>query len=35
MIQMYDNAVKNQFGDKNLQSMCKIIKTFDEFSNLF
>ena len=35
MIQMYDNAVKNKFGDKNLQSMCKIIKTFDEFSNLF
>ena len=35
MIQMYDHAVKNRFGDKNLQSMCKIIKTFDEFSNLF
>ena len=35
MIQMYDHTVKNRFGDKNLQSMCKIIKTFDEFSNLF
>ena len=35
MIEMYNNAKINKFGDKNLQSMCKIIKTFDEFSNLF
>ena len=35
LIEMYNNANKNKFGDKNLQSICKIIKTFDEFSNLF
>ena len=35
MIQMYDNAKKNKFGDKNLQSIFKIVKTFEEFSNLF
>ena len=35
MIQMYDNALKNKFGDKNLQSICKTVKTFEEFSLLF
>ena len=35
MIQMYDNAIKNKFGNNNLQSICKIIKTFEEFSLLF
>ena len=35
MIEMYNNAKKNKFGDKNLQSVCKIVKTFEEFSLLF
>jgi len=35
MIQMYDNAINNKFGNKNLQSTCKIIKTFEEFALLF
>ena len=35
MIEMYNNAKKNKFGDKNLQSVCKTIKTFEEFSLLF
>ena len=35
MIQMYDNSLKNKFGDKNLQSICKTVKTFEEFSLLF
>ncbi len=35
MIQMYDNAVNNKFGNNNLQSICKIIKNFEEFSLLF
>ncbi len=26
---------ENKFGDKNLQSIFKIVKTFEEFSNLF
>ena len=35
MIEMYNNAKKCKFGDKNLQSVYKIIKTFEEFSLLF
>ena len=35
MIEMYDNAKKSKFGDKNLQSVCKTVKTFEEFSLLF
>ena len=35
MIEMYTNAKKNKFGHKNLQSVCKIVKTFEEFSFLF
>ena len=35
LIKMYDNSLKNKFGNKNLQSVCKIIKTFKEFSLLF
>ena len=35
MIEMYNNAKKNKFGDKNLQSIYKIVKTFEEFSLLF
>ena len=35
MIEMYNNAKKNKFGDKNLQSVYKIVKTFEEFSLLF
>ena len=35
MIEMYNNAKKNKFGDKNLQSVCKTINTFEEFSALF
>ena len=35
MLQMYDNAMKNKFGNKNIQSICKIVKTFEEFSTLF
>ena len=35
MIEMYNNAKKNKFGDKNLQSICKTVKTFKEFSLLF
>ncbi len=35
MIQMYDNVIKKKFGEKNLQSIFKIVKTFEEFSNLF
>ena len=35
MIEMYNNATKNKFGDKNLQSVCKTVKTFEEFSLLF
>ena len=35
MIEMYNNAKKSKFGDKNLQSICKIVKTFEEFSLLF
>ena len=35
MIEMYNNAKKNKFGDKNLQSVCITVKTFEEFSLLF
>ena len=35
MIEMYNNSKINKFGDKNLQSVCKTIKTFEEFSTLF
>ena len=35
MIEMYNNAKKSKFGDKNLQSVYKIVKTFEEFSLLF
>ena len=35
MIEMYNNAKKSKFGDKNLQSVCKTVKTFEEFSLLF
>ena len=35
MIEMYNNAKKSKFGDKNLQSVCITVKTFDEFSLLF
>ena len=35
MIEMYNNATKNKFGDKNLQSIYKIVETFEEFSLLF
>ncbi len=35
MIEMYNNAKESKFGDKNLQSVCKIVKTFEEFSLLF
>ena len=35
MFEMYNNAKKNKFGDKNLQSVCKTINTFEEFSALF
>ncbi len=35
MIEMYDNAKKNKFGDKNLQSIFRTVKTFEEFSLLF
>ena len=35
MIQMYDNSLKNKFGDKDLQSICKTVKTFEEFTLLF
>ena len=35
MIEMYDYAKNNKFGYKNLQSVCKIVKTFEEFSLLF
>ena len=35
MIEMYNNAKKNKFGDKNLQSICKTVKTFEEFFLLF
>ena len=35
MIEMYNNAKKNKFGDKNLQSVYKIVKSFEEFSLLF
>jgi|TARA_B100000959_G_scaffold65438_1_gene69462 hypothetical protein len=35
MLQMYDNVIKKNFGEKKLQPMLKIVKTFEEFSNLF
>ena len=35
MIEMYHNSKKNKFGDKNLQSFCKIVKNFQEFKLLF
>ena len=35
MIEMYNNAKKKKFGDKNLQSFCKIVKNFQEFKLLF
>ena len=35
MIEMYQNAKKNKFGQKDLQSKCQIVKTFEEFSLLF
>ena len=35
IIHMYDKAKKNKFGDKNLQSLCKTVSTFEEFSLLF
>ena len=35
MIEMYNNAKKSKFGDKNLQSVCKTVNTFKEFSALF
>jgi hypothetical protein len=35
MIEMYNYAKKNKFGDKNLQSVCKIVKSFEEFTLLF
>ena len=35
MIEMYNNAKENKFGDNNLQSVCKIVKTFKEFYELF
>jgi len=35
MIAMYNNAKKNKFGNKNLQSVYKIVKSFEEFSLLF
>ena len=35
LIQMYNHVINNKFGDKNLQSLCKIVKTFEEFSSLF
>ena len=35
MIEMYINAKHNNFGHKNLQSIYKIVKTFEEFSLLF
>ena len=35
LIEVYETAKKKNFGDKNLHSLCKIVKTFEEFSNLF
>ena len=35
MIEMYDYAKNNKFGYKNLQSVYKIVKSFEEFSLLF
>ena len=35
MIEMYINSKNNKFGDKNLQSIYKIVETFEEFSLLF
>ena len=35
MIEMYKNAKKNKFGDKNLQSVFRTVNTFEEFSLLF
>ena len=35
MIEMYNNAKKSKFGDKNLQSICKTVKTLEEFFLLF
>ena len=34
-LELYDNAVKNNFGNKNLQSICKIVRTPKEFKLLF
>jgi|TARA_B110000438_G_C15767210_1_gene630198 uncharacterized protein (TIGR00730 family) len=35
LIQMYEKAKSNKFGNKNLQSNCKNIRSFKDFSNLF
>ena len=35
MIRMYNNSLINKFGNKNLQSICKAVKTFEKFSLLF
>ena len=35
MIEMYNNAKQNKFGNKNLQNLCENVKTFEEFSLLF
>ena len=35
LFDMYDEAKKLNFGNKNLQSICKTVKTFEEFSLLF
>jgi len=35
MIEMYNNAKQNKFGNKNLQTLCENVKTFEEFSLLF
>jgi len=35
LIQMYNKAKDNKFGNKNLQSNCKNIRSFKNFSNLF
>ena len=35
LINMYDEAKKNKFGKKNLQSICKHVRTFKEFTKVF
>ena len=35
LIQMYENAKKNNFGNKNIQNICKHIVSIEEFKKIF